>query len=181
MVKTEVVMVGLIKMFCKKKLMKKEKLNLLLSEFDIKLSINVGVLKAQINFTNNDKKAAWELYVELLTRITTQPLPDKDGVEQTALDSIYSIFSLTREVLKKYGSQTIQFSKIAIPVLNQKIRPFTAKWHKLSHKNAFKEPEKCKEFRGELKNLQVELQKYNQLLAHIAGVEDLTKLEDTKQ
>jgi hypothetical protein len=28
-----------------------------------------------------DKAAARDLYVELLTRITTQPLPDEDGVE----------------------------------------------------------------------------------------------------
>ncbi len=74
------------------------------------------------------KEAAWDLYVELLTRITTQPLPDEDGVEQTALDSIYALFGITRETLKAHGRSCIQFAKIAIVVLEQVVRPFTAKW-----------------------------------------------------
>lgn len=160
--------------------MKKQSLKSLLSKFNIQLSINAVFLKAKIRFADQDKKAAWELYIELLTRITTQPLPDKDGLEQTALDSVFSIFSTTREILKKYGTGTIGFSKIAIPVLNQIVRPFTAKWHKLSQENAFDNAEKCKAFRKELKALQLELQKYNQLLAEIAGVEDLTNLENLK-
>ena len=34
-----------------------------------------------------DKNAAWALYIELLTRITTQPLPIEHGDEKAALDS----------------------------------------------------------------------------------------------
>lgn len=142
-----------------------------------KLSLNVGFLSTEINFQDNDKNVAWELYIEMTTRIITQPLPDKHGDEKTALDSIFSLFSTTREILKKYGRKTIQFSKIAIPVLNQIVRPFTVKWHKLSTENCFQDTEKCKEFRKELKGLQTELKKYNRLLADIAGVEDLTDLE----
>ena len=149
----------------------------LLFKFGLKLSLSIGILNAEINFVNNDKKAAWELYIELLTRIATQVLPRRDGIEQSALSSTYSIFSTTREVLKKYGVTTIKFSKIAIPMLNQKIRPFTTKWHKLAEENAFCDSKKCEEFRKELENLQKELKKYNKLLAHIAGVEDLTNLE----
>jgi len=151
----------------------------LLSRFDIKLSLDLKVLKAEVTFKNNDKKAAWELYIELLTRIATQPLPDGDGVEQSALDSVYSIFPLTRETLKKYGNGAIEFSKIAIPILNQTIRPFTAKWHKLANEKAFDDPAQCREFREELKVLQTKLRNYNKLLAHIAGVEDLTSLESS--
>ena len=36
---------------------------------------------------------------------------------------------------------------------------------------------KKNKFREELKDLQIELQRYNRLLADIAGVEDLTDLE----
>ena len=159
---------------------KNETFKKLLSKHDIKLSLNVGILKAEINFNDDDRKAAWELYIELLTRITTQPLPDGDGVEQTALNSVYAIFSLTRDVLKKYGRDTIEFSKIAIPILNQVIRPFTAKWHRLATENAFNKPDKCKQFRNELKELQIYLQRYNKLLANIADVEDLTNIENQK-
>ena len=73
------------------------------------------------------EKAAWELYIELLTRITTQPLPQSYGDEKTALDSVFSIFGLTRSIIKENGTNCIEFTKIAIIVLNQIIRPFTAK------------------------------------------------------
>ena len=153
------------------------KLKDLLSQYDINLSLNILVLKAEITFKDSDKKAAWELYIELLTRVTTEPLSNEEGIEQVALSSVYSIFPITREILKKYGRRTIEFSKIAIPILNQKIRPFTTKWHKLGQNNNFNDSERSKEFRDELKLLQIELRKYNKFLAYIAGVEDLTFLE----
>jgi hypothetical protein len=52
------------------------------------LKIKTPILDMDWKPSDPDKEAAWDLYVELLTRITTQPLPDEDGVEQTALDSI---------------------------------------------------------------------------------------------
>lgn len=52
--------------------------------------------------------------VELLTCITTQPLPDEDGVEQTALDSIHALFGLTRQTLKDHGRSCIQLARIAV-------------------------------------------------------------------
>ena len=128
-----------------------------------------------------DKDAAWELYVEMLTRITTQALPSKKGDEQTALDSVYSLFPTTRKILRQRGRKTIAFTKVAVPVLNQIVRPFTAKWHKKSLAGAFKDKTKRKEFRDELKKLQGRLQNYNRMLAEIAGVEDLTDLENTEE
>ena len=70
------------------------------------------------------------------------------------------------------------FSKIAIVVLNQVVRPFTAKWHKETLLNGFESEAKCQEFRGELASLQAQLKNYAAALADIAGVEDLTTLED---
>jgi len=125
-----------------------------------------------------DRAAAWDLYVELLTRITTQPLPKEHGDEQTALNSVFALFGLTRDVLKKHGRDAEEFAKIAIVVLNQVIRPFTAKWHKLSIDGAFTELDKCEEFREELKKLQLILGIYTNMLSDMAGVEDLTSLKD---
>ena len=71
----------------------------------------------------------------------------------------------------------MNFSKVAIPVLNQVVRPFTAKWHKESLAGAFSNEIKRKEFRSELEALQEELRNYNRILAEIAGVEDLTDME----
>ena len=142
-----------------------------------KVKINLKVISAEVNLNKADEAAAWELYVEMLTRIVTQPLPSEDGDEKTALDSVYSLFSTTRQILRQHGRNTIQFSKVAIPVLNQVVRPFTAKWHRESLSDAFAEASNREEFREELKNLQTELRSYNRLLAEIAGVEDLTDLE----
>ncbi|MDP1933564.1 MAG: hypothetical protein Q8K47_01600, partial [Nitrosomonas sp.] len=77
------------------------------------LKIKASFLEMEWKPSDPDKEAAWDLYVELLTRITTQPLPDEDGVEQTALDSIYALFGITRETLKAHGRSCIQFAKIA--------------------------------------------------------------------
>lgn len=141
------------------------------------LKISAGFLDMELQFRDEDKVAAWELYVELLTRITTQPLADHEGDEETALKSLYAIFGLTREIIRRNGRGCIEFTKIAIVVLNQVIRPFTAKWHRLSLEGAFKDPARCREFREELGELQEKLRDYTGLLADLAGVEDLTKLE----
>ena len=145
------------------------------------LQINVKLLNAKFNFKTPDRDAAWELYVEMLTRITTQPLPSEDGDEETALTSVYSLFPVTREILKRQGRHCIGFTKIAVPVLNQIVRPFTAKWHRYKTQGAFKEQDKCAEFRNELEALQKDLKKYTLLLANIAEVEDLTELEEVSE
>jgi hypothetical protein len=126
---------------------------------------------------DNDKNAAWELYIELLTRIATQQLQPEHGDEEIALKSIYSLFGLTREVIKRQGRHCIEFTKIAVVILNQVVRPFTAKWHKLSIQKAFEDAEKCEKFRKELTELQKVLRKYTKMLADMAGVEDITEIE----
>ena len=157
---------------------KKMDLKGLFSRFHLeKIQIGPRWAKAEINFENDDRDAAWELYVEMLTRIVTQPLPSEAGDEQTALDSVYSLFKTTREILRRRGRNTIQFSVVAIPVLNQVVRPFTAKWHRESSSCAFEDTGKCEEFRKELATLQKKLRNYNRMLAEIARVEDLTDLE----
>jgi|SRR3990172_5694790 len=143
------------------------------------LKINAAFLEMEWKPQDDDKAAAWELYIELLTRIATQPLDPEQGDEKTVLDSVCSLFSITRQVLKNNTRNCTEFTKIAIVVLNQVIRPFTAKWHPLSLQCAFTKPEKCVEFRSELKTLQVTLRKYTRMLSDMAGVEDLTVLEET--
>ena len=142
------------------------------------LKINAEFLEIELSFTDTDKIAAWEMYVELLTRITTQQLKDKSGDEQTALNSIFSLFGTTREILKSNGRTCVQFTKIAIIILNQIIRPFSAKWHKKSLEGAFNDPKECKKFRKELKKLQLNLNNYTGMLSEIASVENLTELEN---
>lgn len=143
------------------------------------LKINFGWLEGEFAPDDPDREAAWELYIELLTRVATQHLSPADGDEKAALDSVYAIFPLTREILRKHGSGCGEFAKLAIPVLNQIIRPFTAKWHRLLLAGAFDDERYCNEFRAELVELQKYLRAYTSALAALANVEDLTELEAT--
>jgi len=143
-----------------------------------KLKVKTPILDLEWAPNDPDKNAAWELYIELLTRITTQRLPEEHGDEKTALDSVFSLFKTTREVLKRNGRGCVQFTRIAVIVLNQIVRPFTAKWHRLSLEKAFDDKEKCKTFRIELIDLQNDLLNYTKMLADMADVEDLTELEE---
>lgn len=142
------------------------------------LKIKTPFLDMDWSPKDKDKDAAWELYIELLTRITTQKLSIAQGDEKTSLESIYKIFNLTREIIKHYGRDCIEFTKIAVVVLNQIIRPFTTKWHRLSVANAFNNKKVCDDFRNELSDLQAKLLIYIKMLSDMAGVEDLTELED---
>ena len=142
------------------------------------LKIKTPILEMEWSPQDSDKDAAWDMYIELLTRIATQPLSDDDGIEQTALESIHALFPITRNIIKDHKRDCEGFARIAIIILNQIIRPFTARWHRLSSDKAFQDPSKCKLFRKELKELQEKLTKYSMMLAEIAGVEDLTKMEE---
>ncbi len=141
----------------------------------IRLTPSGGTI--EVSFKQDDKDAAWELYIEMLTRIVTQTLPPESGEEEAALKSVYTLFPVTREILRRRGRKTIQFTQVAIPVLNQVVRPFIAKWHKKSLAGTFDDSAAKEEFRRELTSLQGDLRNYNRMLAKIAGVEDLTDLE----
>ncbi len=142
------------------------------------LKLNLHFLEAEFAPQDPDRAAAWELYVELLTRVATQTLPAQEGDEESALESLHSIFKETREIMRRHGSGCGEFAKLAIPVLNQIIRPFTAKWHRLSSASEFREVNRRKEFRSDLSRLQPLLRNYTRALAAMANVEDLTTLED---
>ena len=144
------------------------------------LKVNAGFLEADFSVKDGDRQAAWKLYIELLTRITTQALPRDSGDEETALSSIHSLFETTRQVLKEQGQECVQFTKLAVIVLNQVVRPFTAEWHPKMLAGAFDKKTECDLFREDLEELQVELRKYSRALADLAEIEDLTDLEDVE-
>ena len=142
------------------------------------LKIKAPFLEMDWKPRGGDKAAAWEMYIELLTRIATQPLAHEHGDEKTALDSVHSLFPTTRKVIKNNGRDCVEFTKIAIVILNQRVRPFTAKWHRLSFAGAFGDESQRQSFRQELQILQADLRIYAKMLADMAGVEDLTELEE---
>jgi hypothetical protein len=85
-----------------------------------------------------ERDAAWELYVELVTRISVAPLTPGDGILREALTSLYELFGVTREILRKYGPAVARapqkpgqyrFGHLAVWMLNAVLRPVLAQWH----------------------------------------------------
>lgn len=143
-----------------------------------KVKLSTRFAELEFNPISDDQDAAWEMYVELVTRIITQKLEPESGDEKTALDSIYTLFATTRNVLKARGRNAAAFTKVAVIILNQIVRPFTAKWHKISLAGGFSDSKMCAMFRQELELLQTDMRSYASLLADMAGVEDLTEIND---
>lgn len=154
------------------------KLKDLLAKFKLtNLKFTSAIMEVEFSFSDADKDAAWELYVELLTRCATRKLREEDGENEEVLASLYTLFGTTREILKKYKSDCKNFSKIAIAVLNQFIRPFLSKWHKYSN-NLNDGNNSWGNFRDELDLLQCKLRSYTILLAEMAGIEDFSQIVD---
>ncbi|MES9928750.1 MAG: DUF2235 domain-containing protein [Candidatus Thiodiazotropha sp. 6PDIVS] len=117
-----------------------------------------------------DRALAWDIYVELQTRIAVQKLADDEGDDTTALTSIAKLFALSRDSMRKHGVNCSNTGALVTAYLNQKVRCFTAKWHKVSlaEKWADNLDAKHTNFREELKQLQPVLRTLAGALSHLA-------------
>ncbi|MCH7662281.1 MAG: hypothetical protein IH859_00215 [Chloroflexi bacterium] len=154
------------------------------TKLEIGLPFNLG--KITLEPDKAQQYAAWELYVELTTRISVQSLAKEEGLVREALSSLYNLFNITRDILRRAGPSVAQGSDslgpIAIDVLNLGLRPFTSKWHpelqiyesqrpeNLSPKEHEDNWEMIGIAREELETLREELSIYADALAKIAGV-----------
>jgi len=155
-----------------------------------KVSIHLpfGIGGAEWEADPTERKAAWALYIELVTRIAVQPLESDQGLLREALSSLYSLFASTRQILREagpdVGASRNSVGGIAIAVLNHGLRPFLSKWHPLlqtweaqraqttnpvEHEQAW---EHSLTLRGELEALRADLAQYAKSLATIAGIEE---------
>lgn len=84
-----------------------------------------------------ERDAAWEMYVELATRIAIAPLAPGEGMLREALTSLHSLFASTRDILREHGPRIarpsregdIAFAYLALAVLNGALRPLLTRWH----------------------------------------------------
>ncbi|MEH2191664.1 MAG: hypothetical protein V7K98_03235 [Nostoc sp.] len=156
-----------------------------------KVSVNLpfGIGGTEWEPDSTERKAAWSLYVELVTRIAIQPLDSEQdqGLLREALSSLHSLFGTTRQILKDagpdIGGSRESVGGIAIAVLNRGLRPVLSKWHPLlqaweaqrsldvSPKKHEQDWEKEAQFRSELELLREDLEQYAVALAVIAGVD----------
>ncbi|MEM8636631.1 MAG: hypothetical protein AAGF33_16815 [Pseudomonadota bacterium] len=100
---------------------------------NINVNLPFGLGGATISIGEAERVAAWRLYVEFSTRITTQPLNKNSGSVREALSSLYALFEITREELKlagpEIGQSPTDLGPLAIKILNEGLRPFLTKWH----------------------------------------------------
>lgn len=137
--------------------------------------------------------AAWEMYVELVTRTAVQPLGPQEGLVGEALSSLYALFGETRRILRAYGPEVatperkkyISFGSIAVDVLNVWLRPFLSKWHPRLQDHESRRPaalsayqheqvwDEAATLRAALEELRGKLVLYADLLAQVCGVPSL--------
>ena len=121
-----------------------------------------------------DRSLAWDIYVELMTRISVQQLKDNHGNSKTALESVYSLFPLSRERMKIHGVECAHAATLITTFLNKRVRWFTAKWHpfalQIDEGSEKCDLSKCAEFRAELREkIQPTLKRLANALSVLAG------------
>jgi hypothetical protein len=120
-------------------------------------------------------------------------LPGDQGLDNEALTSLYQLFAIHREVLRRYGPAVAAKKKpgeynlayLAVATLNFVVRPFLATWHPIletlsssrppdasvaDHERAWARHE---EFRDELAKVRDSLRTYAHWLSYACGVPDL--------
>ncbi len=117
-----------------------------------------------------DRALAWDIYVELQTRIAVQELKDDEGDDATALTSIARLFGLSRDCMHKHGVDCTNTGALLTAFLNQRVRGFTAQWHRRSVEEQWGENQGAKhpEFRKALEDLQPVMQTLAGALSHLA-------------
>jgi hypothetical protein len=154
----------------------------------VTVSLPFGIGSASWEADPTERNAAWELYIELVTRVAVQSLNPQEGLVREAMNSLYSLFGSTREILRRagpnVGASHDSVGGIAIAVLNNGLRPFLSKWHPLlqeweeqkaagvspqAHEKAW---DKEMIVRGELDALRQGLAQYAEALGAIAGVNE---------
>jgi hypothetical protein len=151
----------------------------------VSLSLPFGMGKAEWESDPAERRAAWALYVELVTRVAVQSTEGDNWIFGEALTSLYSLFESTRSILRE-GGPALSVSRnsvggIAIAVLNVGLRPFLSRWHpalqawdstrdptvnSIDHERKWPDAPKLK---AELESLRTQLQIYAEGLGKIAG------------
>ena len=158
---------------------------------EVKLDLKLLSVSGVWEPNDAERAAAWELYVELITRAAAVPL--ENGLLREALTSLYSLFSNVREVLRRYGPQVAEPKRngeynlgyLLVVMLNYAVRPVLSYWHPqlqawehlrpvdLSPLDHEREWERYDELRAVLADCRDHLADYAGLLATACGVPDL--------
>ncbi len=126
-------------------------------DLDKQLRSLFEALAADWKPADKDREAAWEIHVELRTRISTQRLHYLDGDEGAALDSLVKLFPVVRDVCRKHGSAAVVTLAVADLMLNHSLRELTASWHVRKLQGKLNPEHLKRQFRVELTRVQEQL------------------------
>jgi len=147
------------------------------------IRVTVPQLSELTFVVNNDaKQTAWQLFIQVSTRVSTQPLGQDEGFLSEALDSLYELFGQIRDLLMKgqptraAHGKTVEY--LALTMLNQELRPFLSKWHRRlteleqtdnGHEATWPQNDA---FRDELESMRERLLEFSLAFARLAGADD---------
>jgi len=145
--------------------------------------------KLKLANSGSQRRVAWSIFVEIMTRIATQQMLDSEGDDGIAIKSLSDLFQSTRKSISEIKSTSVlpsskgNFDTVetySLAMLNKDIRPFLSKWHPVwdtwrkSNPNTL-----CFDwdlhlaFRIDLKSLQSKIQERAKGLGEIAGVPEI--------
>ena len=148
----------------------------------------VGSIQGTWKPDESEVKAAWELYVELVTRTPLGDVPSRRGSVRETLSSIYSLFDTTRVILKEHGPSIARskdngefsFGYFAVSMLNLTLRPLLTEWHNRLREWERENPGQCEDawpdifdFWEDLNETRGQLEEYASLFAEVAEVPEL--------
>jgi hypothetical protein len=139
--------------------------------------------------SGSQRRVAWSVFVEIVTRIATQPMLDWEGDDGIVLKSLYDLFQYTRNSITEIEPTRVLPSRTehcdtvetyALAMLNQDLRPFLSKWHPAWDTWRKENPdsdssswEHHARFRADLKVLQPKIRERAKGLGVVAGVSEL--------
>ncbi|MEV6484218.1 hypothetical protein [Streptomyces sp. NPDC051576] len=156
----------------------------------------VGEISGTWEPADAERSAAWELYLQLVTRVSVEELAADEGLLREALSSFYTFFDTTRDILRRYGPEIapplapghVSFAVLAVTVLNRVLRPLLASWHPrlAAHESGRpegrdpvaweREWEHADALRASITEVRGALKSLARTLQEVAGVSDLIDL-----
>jgi hypothetical protein len=141
------------------------------------LSRNMGFPQMDWKPKDPDGLEAWQLIIELVTRVAPQDITPEAGDEKTAWEGVHRLLTLTRENPQRGTPATVN-----LPSLPSwcSIRLFAHAWPSgtaFPWKAGLQRRARGREFRADLAVLRGQPRQYSHRPAHGAGVEDLANLE----
>lgn len=99
------------------------------------LSVAIGQIRGLIQPSPQEREAAYQLLVELATRMSAFRVTSADGTIADSLRSIEEMFDLTRATLREHGVDSakgsagnLSLAVVAVRVLNEVLAPVLRRW-----------------------------------------------------